>query len=157
MRNSRGFTLVELMMVLAILGTLAALAYPAIKLEVQREREQALRRALVQIRDAIDDYKRAAEQGRVRLELGDSGYPKRLTELVTGIPDQRSPVGQRMYFLRRLPRDPFWPDETTPAEQTWGLRSYESAPDAPREGRDIFDVYSTSAQTGLSGVPYRSW
>ncbi|MFN3717093.1 MAG: hypothetical protein ACK4R8_10260, partial [Thiobacillus sp.] len=62
-----------------------------------------------------------------------------------------------LYFLRRLPRDPFYPDASVPAAETWGLRSYASPPDAPVPGRDVFDVHSLSTAKGLNGLPYREW
>jgi len=71
--------------------------------------------------------------------------------------DVRDPNGHLMYFLRRVPRDPFFPDASVPAEETWGLRSYASPPDAPRPGADVFDVHSLSSRPSLNGVPYREW
>ena len=135
----------------------ATIAVPMAQVGVQRAKERELRIALVQIREAIDAYKRAAEQGRLLLKVEDTGYPHRLEELVEGVTDQRSPVGQKMYFLRRIPRDPFFPDGEVGAARTWRLRSYDSPPDAPQEGRDVFDVYSSSNDVGLNGVPYRLW
>jgi general secretion pathway protein G len=153
----RGFTLIELVITVAIIGLLATAAMPLAELGYQRSKERDLRSALSEIRSAIDAYKLAAEQGRVATELGTSGYPPSLRALVEGIDDARSAESAKVYFLRRLPRDPMFPDATAPAESTWGLRAYASPPDAPQAGEDVFDVYSWSEQSGINGVPYREW
>jgi general secretion pathway protein G len=156
-RAPRGFTLIELVVTLALLGVLAMLAAPMTEVAVQRSKEQALREALREIRDGIDRYHRAAEQGLVTRKLGDAGYPPSLSVLVTGVPSTQDPKGARIYFLRRLPRDPFFRDAQVPAEATWGLRSYASAPDDPQAGDDVFDVYSLAPGDGLNGVALRDW
>jgi general secretion pathway protein G len=153
----RGFTFIELMMTLAIMGVMAAVAVPMTQLALQRQKERDLRLALAEIREALDAYKRASDQGRIVARLGESGYPKKLELLVEGVDDQRSPSRQKMYFLRRLPRDPMEADSRMPAADTWGRRSYASPPDQPAEGEDVFDVFSRSEKTGLNGVPYRQW
>jgi general secretion pathway protein G len=130
---------------------------PMAQLAVQRQREHELRVALADIRAALDAYKRASEQGRIVMKLGESGYPKSLDQLVDGVDDQRSPTRQKLYFLRRLPPDPMAADIGSKAAETWGLRSYASPPDEPSEGDDVFDVYSLSDKRGLNGVPYRKW
>jgi general secretion pathway protein G len=152
-----GFTLIELVVTLALLGVLALLAAPLAELSVQRSREQELRTALREIRGALDRYKRLVDQGQLPRRLGESGYPPNLALLVQGVPNAQDPKGGRIYLLRRLPRDPFHPDPGVPAEATWGLRSYASPPDDPREGDDVFDVYSLSPATGLNGQPYKDW
>ncbi|WAC71450.1 type II secretion system protein [Roseateles sp. SL47] len=157
MKQQRGFTFIELMMTLAIMGVLVLVAVPMAQLSVQRDKERDLRLALAQIRDALDAYKRAADQGRVMVRLGESGYPKSLEDLVEGVPDQRSPSRQKMYFLRALPRDPMNPDVDRKAADTWVTRSYASPPDDPQSGEDVFDVYSSSDAVGLNGVPYKRW
>lgn len=156
-RTARGFTLIELVVTLALLGVLAMLAAPMTEAAVQRSREQALRESLREIRSAIDRYRLAVEQGRIERRLGESGYPASLDVLVSGMPDARDPKGGQIYFLRRLPRDPFFRDGQVPAAATWGLRSYASAADDPREGDDVFDVYSRADGVGLDGIPYREW
>jgi general secretion pathway protein G len=153
----RGFTLIELLVTLAIMAVLALVATPMLQLAVQRDKERDLRLALTQVREAIDAYKRAAEQGRIMLSAGDSGYPKSLEDLVKGVPDVRSVNKQNLYFLRRLPADPMTSGADVKPEQTWGLRSYASSPDEPAEGADVFDVYSKSSKVGLNGVPYAKW
>jgi general secretion pathway protein G len=156
-QGAGGFTLIELVVTVAIVGILAAGALPLAQLAAQRTQEAELRAALRQIREGIDAYKAAFDSGRIERRSGVSGYPPDLDTLVKGVPDSSDPAGRRLYFLRRLPRDPFHADTGVPAAQTWGKRSYASPPQEPREGADVFDVYSLSPRTGLNGLPYREW
>jgi len=156
-RPSLGFTLIELVITVAIIGLLASIAVPTGEIVVQRNKEQDLRLALRDIRKAIDAYKQAYDEGRMVKLVGESGYPPSLKVLVAGVPDAKNPDKAKIYFLRRIPRDPMSADSESPPEQTWGLRSYESEPDSPSEGRDVFDVYTKSAGVALNGVPYREW
>jgi general secretion pathway protein G len=159
-RRGGGFTLIELVITVAIVGLIATVAFPMAELAYQRTREHELRDALQQIRTAIDAYKEAIDDPRnsTKKDPTKSGYPPTLQVLVDGITDPTDPKGdKKIYFLRRLPRDPFSTDGSLPAEATWGKRSYASPADAPAEGDDVFDVYSQSTGTGLNGVPYRQW
>ena len=154
---ARGFTLIELVITLAIVALLASVALPVSELAVQRTKEQELRRTLRQIREAIDLHKQASDEGRIQKSVGDSGYPKKLEDLAEGVDDQKSPKKEKIYFLRRIPRDPFNADPTLSAAATWGKRSYASAPDDPKEGDDVFDVFSIAQGKGINGQPYRDW
>jgi general secretion pathway protein G len=157
MSKGRGFTLIELVITVAIVGLLSTIALPLVQLTVQRVKEQELRAALREIRTALDTYKLASDQGRVQKEVKASGYPPTLETLVEGVQDARDPEGGMIYFLRRVPRDPFFPDGSVPPAQTWGLRSYESPPESPQPGDDVYDVYSLSERSALNGSLYRDW
>ena len=188
-----GFTYIELMVAVAIMGVLALSVVPLSDWLRQRSQESQLRDALRQIRSAIDAYRKAAEEGSITRPQGASPYPRSLTELARGVPaaandavaqtsarkggvrvpgnqadnneapppeggaNVRSPNARSVYFLRRIPRDPFFPDPRVPAELTWGLRSSDSPPDRPAPGKDVFDVYSLSPRRAIDGSYYRTW
>jgi len=152
-----GFTLIELVVTLLIVGLLAGAAVPLIEVTVKRNRERELRAALREIRTAIDAYKRASDEGRIVRLAQQSGYPPKLAVLVEGVPDARNPERRPIFFLRRLPRDPTFPDQAAPAENTWGKRSYASPAHSPEEGDDVFDVYSLTDRVALNGTSYKSW
>ncbi|MDD2743257.1 MAG: type II secretion system protein [Rhodocyclaceae bacterium] len=157
MRYRRGFTLIEMMVTLTIISVLAMLVVPVAQISVQRSKEQELRLALREIRNAIDAYKRASDEGRLPRDANSNGYPASLQILVDGVGDDKHPKRQKIRFLRRLPRDPMHPDSTAHPAQTWGLRSYASDAGDPREGTDIYDVYSRAPQMGLNSIPYKVW
>lgn len=157
LRRSAGFSLIELLAASVIVGLLATVAVPFMETTLKRQKEQALRTALRDIRNALDAYKQATVDGRIKVEDGKTGYPASLLELTVGIEDAKDPKKPRLVFLRRIPRDPFYADNRTAAVNTWGLRSYASSSEQPQLGEDVFDVYSMSDRTGLNGVPYKEW
>ena len=148
-RSSRGFTLAELVMVVALIAVLSAMALPVAKFTVKRHKEAELHLALRQIRTAIDEYKRMSDQGLIPLTIGGEGYPENLEVLVEGV----EIVGQetKMRFLRRIPIDPMTHDD-------WVLRSYQDDPDATSwGGENVYDVRTSSEGTALDGTKYADW
>ncbi|MNQ42221.1 hypothetical protein D3C85_559220 [compost metagenome] len=156
MRRQAAFSLIELVIAMAIISLLASMAAPLAETVIRRGKEQELKAALHLIRDAIDAYKLAADAGHIEKSVSSSGYPASLQMLVDGARDLRSIKGERLYFLRRIPRDPFADARLAP-EENWGLRSYSSPANDPRPGADVFDVYSLADGDGLNGTPYREW
>lgn len=164
-RARRGFTLIELVITLALVGRCAMTTLPLYEVVSTRLKESELRGALRTLRSALDAYKAASDAGSIPRVAGASGYPPNLQVLVDGVETrvqaattltgQQSPV--RLVFLRQVPRDPFYPDAAVPAAQTWRTRAYASPPDDPQPGDDVFDVRSMSTRPGLNGVPYSDW
>lgn len=154
-RRRAGYTTIELLVVMAVLGILATAAMPLAELTATRNKERELKQALWEIRRAIDGYKQAYDAGRIVNSREASGYPPSLSVLVQGVPDTAA-GGRTMYLLRRMPKDPFAPADVAP-ELSWGLRSYLSPPEEPKEGVDVFDVHSLSDKTGMNGIAYRLW
>lgn len=155
-RSMAGFSLIEVMLTLALLGLLASIAAPLTETLVRRGKEQELKTALYQIRDAIDAYKRAFDAGYIEKSLNASGYPPNLNVLVDGVRDVRSAKGAKFYFLRRIPHDPFTANKRDD-DGGWGVRSYDSSAQNPRDGEDVFDVYSKARGKGLNGIAYGQW
>lgn len=155
--SQRGFTLIEMMVTLALLATLAAAAIPLTQRHTQRQNEQVLRESLRQIRGALDRYAQAVQEGRIDNKIEGSHYPSSLNLLVEGVIDKKSPNKTRLYFLRAIPRDPFCDCEGLQNEETWLSRSSTQPPGNFSGGKDVFDIRSRSGAIGLNGVPYAQW
>ena len=156
-RDLRGFTLIEMLVTLTLIAILASVVVPLAQVSMQRNQEQELKLALREIRTALDNYKQAADDGRIFKSADDTGYPAQLALLVEGVPDLKDPRGRKLFFLRRLPRDPMSQDESLTADATWGKRAYRSEANAPAAGEDVYDVYSLSTKTGMNGIAYKEW
>jgi general secretion pathway protein G len=150
MKKNLGFTLIELVITFTILALLASVALPLSEMSVKRGKEQDLRRALREVRGAIDAYKRAADEGKIAKPADKTGYPPTLAALVEGAEDVKNPKGAKIVFLRRIPPDPV-------TGQEWGLRSYASPHNEPQAGADVYDVFSRSGDTGMNGIAYKEW
>lgn len=153
-----GFSLIELMVSLAIIALLSSAVLPLTHLNVQRGKEVALKSALRDIRKAIDDYKLAGDEGRIARNIELSGYPPSLEVLAEGVPDLKDVKGKRkIKFIRAIPRDPMQNDASLTNAETWGKRSYASEWDAPQAGEDVYDIYSLSEKTAINGSRYSEW
>jgi len=157
MRFNRGFSYIELVFTVAILALLATSATPYLENTITRNKEKELRENLRNIRTAIDAYKSAYDAGKMTKIVGESGYPKTLAVLETGVIDKTSPEKKKIRFIRKIPADPMYEGEITTAANTWGKRSYDSEVDNPTEGSDVYDIYSLSQQKGLNDTPYSKW
>jgi general secretion pathway protein G len=158
-RLAVGLTLIELLVALVILSILAAAALPYAELTVRRDKEYELRRALRDVRTAIDVFHEDWQAGRIprSAEAASSdGYPRTLAVLVEGV-DAGQARGGKRYYLRRIPRDPFARTDRPPTEQ-WVLRGYQDPPDARVwGGRDVYDLRSSSGEIAIDGTHYRDW
>ncbi len=154
--NSRGLTLIELIIAMAILAILATAVLPLAEVTVKRTHELELRRVLREIRTAIDDYKadhdRAVAQKKIIATIGETGYPESLEKLLEGN-DWGGLYGFPRKYLRRIPGDPF-----AQYGEGWGQRSYLDEPNTTVwGGGDVYDVYSQSDEQALDGSYYREW
>jgi len=161
-REARGFTLVEMLVTIAILAVLATAIMPLAKVAVKREKEIELQRNLRLLREAIDAYKKLADEKKIEVEEDSEGYPPDLETLVKGVElkageeaesGKKEAEGPRIIkFLRRIPKDPM----TNSYE--WGLRSYQDDPDSDEwGGENVYDVYTKSNATALDGTKYKDW
>lgn len=156
--NEKGLTLIELLITISIIAIIAASIVPVSRLSVKRGNEVELKRNLRVIRVALDNYKKAWDEGHIKKNVGESGYPATLQVLVEGVDDVSSTeAGRKLKFLRRIPIDPMNRDEFADASDIWGLRSYESDADSPTEGEDVFDIYSKSEEVAINGTQYNKW
>jgi len=150
-RRKRGYTMVEMVVVCALLVIVAAVALPTAKYSIKRGKEMELRQALRQMRNAIDEFKRYSDAGLIPVELGTDGYPSELEILIEGV-EVIGQIDKSVRFLRRIPVDPMT------GEAEWGLRSFQDDFDSDSwGGENVFDVYSLSEGVGLDGVPYQEW
>ncbi|MCC7180598.1 MAG: type II secretion system protein [Acidobacteria bacterium] len=155
LRAAHGYTFVELLVVTTIVLILASAVQPLARVTIQRQKEVELRRVLREMRDAIDKFKDAADQGMIpttELKANSEGYPPDLEVLVEGVSVANDASGRKLKFLRRIPIDPMT------GEAEWGLRSYQDKPDTTSwGGQNVFDVRSLSEGTGLDGTKYKDW
>jgi general secretion pathway protein G len=146
--SESGLTLIELIIVVAIISILASAAVPIARFQVKRVKERELRRDLWEMRDAIDHYKDAADKGAFMTKVDSMNYPPDLETLVNGVDVQ----DKKVKFLRRIPVDPMT------KSTDWGLRSNQDDADSDSfGGQNVFDVYTKSQDTALDGTKYNTW
>ncbi len=160
-RRQRGFTLLEMVVTMFILALLTAVAIPVIETSVKREKEIQLQQNLRLIRQAIDEYKKLADEKKIKVKPDSFGYPPDLETLVNGVEVEQEITddsGRKttkkvlVRFLRRIPLDPMT------NSYDWGLRSYKDEPDSDTWGGDnVYDVYTRSQGRALDGTKYRDW
>ena len=146
--SQAGVSLIELIIVIAILSILAMAVLPVARFEVKRRKERELRRDLWEMRAAIDAYKDAADKGGIQTKADSNNYPPDLQTLVDGVDIQ----DHKVRFLRAIPVDPMTnsPD--------WGLRSNQDDPDSDSfGGQNVYDVYTKNQGTALDGTKYDTW
>ena len=164
--SSAGFTLVELVITLAIVGLIAMVALPLYEVTSTRFKEAELRQALRTIRTGLDAYKAAVDTGLLPRAAGESGYPPNLDILTQPL----DTVGSRDVSLTSAtavaaPGDPapaaarpvLSPTRRCPQRRPGTRAPTRSRADDPQPGADVFDVSSTSTRVGLDGTPYSSW
>jgi len=152
-KNQSGYTFIEIAIVAAILAILASAVLPLARVTMQRNREIELRRALREMRTAIDKYKDAADQNQIaNPPTTAEGYPLTLDTLVEGVPAANDSTGKKLRYLRRIPIDPM----TKSTE--WGLRSTRDDPTSKSwGGQNVYDVYTKYDGTALDGTKYSDW
>src|SRR5882724_10772420 len=148
----RGFSLIELIVAFSILLTLTAMSVPLARYKVRRDKERELHHALVEIRQAIDKYKDAADKGEITgLKLETEGYPETLEMLVEGV-KKAGAVDKKFKFLRRIPLDPLT------NTRDWGKRSMQDDPKSTSwGGQNVFDVFTKSTERARDGSNYSEW
>jgi len=151
-QGQRGFTMIELIVSVAIMTLLTTMALPLAAYKVKRDKERELRYVLREMRQAIDAYKDASDKGKIEVKLGTEGYPETLEILVEGVKLAQSPDGKKIKFLRRIPKDPMT------GQTDWGKRSMQDDPTSQSwGGQSVFDVYSKSTERARDGTPYTDW
>jgi general secretion pathway protein G len=153
--SERGYSFIELIVVTTIILILASAVQPLARAAIQRQKEAELRRALREMRTAIDKYKDAADMQQIpitEIKVGSEGYPPTLETLVEGVSVANDATGRKLKFLRRIPVDPMT------GSSDWGMRAYQDKPDATSwGGQNVFDVFTLSQGTALDGTKYRDW
>lgn len=150
-RSEAGLTLLELIIACAILTVLSTIAIPLARATIIRNKETALRRDLIEMRNAIDRYKDDADKNLIQVQAGTEGYPPDLETLVKGV-QLAGASTRRVRYLRVIPNDPMT------GRKDWGFRSVQDDADSSMwGGQDIFDVYSKSSGTASDGTRYSDW
>jgi general secretion pathway protein G len=163
--KAKGFTLVEILVVIAIISILAASVMPLTRMTVKRAKEMELRNNLRVLRSAIDEFRKDCDPLALPTKKlstdyckSDQYYYPESIELLTQPLKLAASVDKTKKYLRRIPRDPLMPLDSPENPMNWGLRSYGDEPDSTSWGGDnVYDVYSKSEAISLDGSKYNTW
>ena len=156
----KGITLIELIVVIAIMGILASAVMPLSRMTAKRAKEIELRGNLRTLRSTIDAFKKDCTEKKLSSDYckpEQDNYPESL-ELLTEPLKMTGAVDKTKKYLRRIPRDPMISIDSPDKTNNWGLRSYQDQPDSSQwGGENVFDVYSKSEAASLDGSKYNTW